>query len=573
MLKALLHVLLLVTVVCGGFVVLERRDNPPNGFLRVGPSPPATILNLRLALTQNDMAGLQETVYDVSTPGNARYGQYLSKEQVEGFVAPSQDTLNGVNSWLKTNNLTSSPLTAAGDWIAVSLTVSQANTLLAADFSTFQNAGTNQTVHRTLSYSIPTTLRTSINIIYPTVTFPVAKHPSIRKKTSAASRPNKRTSAISSDCPGNWTPACIQELYGIPSTPATPTANTLGVCGFDNEFVDIHDLTAFLKTYRPDIDSNTTFSLISIDDGINNQLPSGASSGSSPMIQYAVGLATGVPVVFISTGTGQTGSVDTFTAFLDEPNYLLSLAQPPQTVVQAFDGVSFEFESDFTPQLAESICNSYAQLAARGVSYIVKGGDFGAANPFSPGGCLAWDVSFPASCPFVTAVSATEFLANEASEGAMSNAGSGGTAGGGFSNIFARPRYQDTVVPAYLKAIGATDASPFNISGRAIPDISAIGHSPFIFQGETVTSQDGTNFAATIFASMIALLTNERIAAGKPGLGFLNPLIYQNPTAFNDFPTGSNPGCNDANAFNGTVGWDAVTGFGSPNYAKLRDKL
>jgi hypothetical protein len=40
---------------------------------------------------------------------------------------------------------------------------------------------------------------------------------------------------------------------------------------------------------------------------------------------------------------------------------------------------------------------------------------------------------------------------------------------------------------------------------------------------------------------MIALLTNERIAAKKPGLGFLNPLLYANPGAFNDMKTGTDP--------------------------------
>jgi tripeptidyl-peptidase-1 len=38
---------------------------------------------------------------------------------------------------------------------------------------------------------------------------------------------------------------------------------------------------------------------------------------------------------------------------------------------------------------------------------------------------------------------------------------------------------------------------------------------------------------------MTALLTNERIAAGKAGLGFLNPLIYANPGAFNPLKTGA----------------------------------
>ncbi|KAJ7750800.1 hypothetical protein B0H16DRAFT_1318348 [Mycena metata] len=56
----------------------------------------------------------------------------------------------------------------------------------------------------------------------------------------------------------------------------------------------------------------------------------------------------------------------------------------------------------------------------------------------------------------------------------------------------------------------------------------------FIDQGVVFTDGAGTDNSATIFASMMAFLTNERIAAGKPGLGFLNSLIYHNKGAFND---------------------------------------
>jgi tripeptidyl-peptidase-1 len=96
--------------------------------------------------------------------------------QVEAFVAPTQDTVVAVDSWLKSNNLSSSPITAAGDWISVSMTAAQANQLLGAEFSAFQNQETNQTVDRTLFYSIPDTLKGSINAVYPTVTSAICDH-------------------------------------------------------------------------------------------------------------------------------------------------------------------------------------------------------------------------------------------------------------------------------------------------------------------------------------------------------------------------------------------------------------
>jgi tripeptidyl-peptidase-1 len=82
LLKSLTNLILVLAAVRAEYQVLEKRDNPPDGFSRIGSSPADKILSLRLALAQNDISGLHDTVYDVSTPGNSRYGQYLSQEEV-----------------------------------------------------------------------------------------------------------------------------------------------------------------------------------------------------------------------------------------------------------------------------------------------------------------------------------------------------------------------------------------------------------------------------------------------------------------------------------------------------------
>jgi hypothetical protein len=41
---------------------------------------------------------------------------------------------------------------------------------------------------------------------------------------------------------------------------------------------------------------------------------------------------------------------------------------------------------------------------------------------------------------------------------------------------------------------------------------------------------------------MIALVNDQLLAAGKPALGFLNPFLYANPSAFNDITIGHNSG-------------------------------
>jgi hypothetical protein len=70
-----------------------------------------------------------------------------------------------------------------------------------------------------------------------------------------------------------------------------------------------------------------------------------------------------------------------------------------------------------------------------------------------------------------------------------------------------------------------------------VPDVSAIGEGPLILVGFEAIART-TALSALIFGSIITLLTNERMAAGKPGLGFLNPLIYQIQHAFTDIPGG-----------------------------------
>ena len=62
--------------------VHESRESAPSGFTLTGPADPDTVLNLKLALTQSDPDGLIDALYNVSTPSSAKYGQYLTAQEV-----------------------------------------------------------------------------------------------------------------------------------------------------------------------------------------------------------------------------------------------------------------------------------------------------------------------------------------------------------------------------------------------------------------------------------------------------------------------------------------------------------
>ena len=199
------------------------------------------------------------------------------------------------------------------------------------------------------------------------------------------------------------------------------------------------------------------------------------------------------------------------------------------------------------------------QLGARGTSILFSSGDGGVSGSQSSD-CTTFVPTFPSGCPYMTSVGATTGINPETAASFSS---------GGFSNIFTQPLYQSSAVSAYLAQLGTTNAGLFNPTGRGFPDVSTQGENFLIFNGGEEFSVDGTSCSSPTFASVIALLNDRLIAAGRPPLGFLNPFLYSTgASAFNDVTSGSNPGCG-TDGFPAVAGWDPVTGLGTPNFAKL----
>lgn len=135
--------------------------------------------------------------------------------------------------------------------------------------------------------------------------------------------------------------------------------------------------------------------------------------------------------------------------------------------------------------------------------------------------------------------------------------------GGGFSDYFTRPTWQEKAVhviknnemlmlliclfytQAYFRSNASFPSSQyFNRGNRAFPDISAMGHAVLIEANGRLLQVDGTSCSAPILAAMWGLLNGWRINNGKAKLGFSNPLIYEafgsNPGIFNDLTWGNN---------------------------------
>jgi len=57
---------------------------------------------------------------------------------------------------------------------------------------------------------------------------------------------------------------------------------------------------------------------------------------------------------------------------------------------------------------------------------------------------------------------------------------------------------------------------------------------------------------------MFTLINQARMNAGKSRIGFVNPTLYANPSAFNDITVGGNQGCGTP-GFSSAPGWDPVS--------------
>jgi len=115
----------------------------------------------------------------------------------------------------------------------------------------------------------------------------------------------------------------------------------------------------------------------------------------------------------------------------------------------------------------------------------------------------------------------------------------------------------------------------WNASGRGYPDVAALGgtKTPYCVKtGGAFEGVAGTSASCPVVAGIFARLNGLRLAAGKAPLGFLNPFIYKNPSAFQDVTSGMN-GDGGKYGFTAVKGWDAATGYGTPDYAALSKQV
>jgi tripeptidyl-peptidase-1 len=448
---------------------VEQLDDVPDGWLKKSRPQPTKLVKFRLAITQSNAAEFEQKVIELSTPGHPSYGQYMTQDEVKDFLRPSPAISDKITAWLRSANTPANAINADGNWISFTVPISQAEQILETNFFYFHHPQQGAVIG-TLGYSVPKDLHPYIQLIQPTTRFG-----NFGSQKSTIFQPVQASpERLAAGCDKATTPRCLRDLYGIDNTTNKQDwRNRLGISGYLEQYARYADLEEFLRHYAPN-QTTANFSVVAINDGHNDQESSFDSVEANLDVQYSITLADDVLATFYTTGgRGPTvaeidhpnPSNSTNEPYLEQLHYLLNL--PDEKLPAVLSNSYGENEQSLPASYVNATCSLFAQLGARGVSIIFSSGDSGPGSA-----CLMNDgtnrtrflPSYPASCPFVTAVGGTH---NIHPERAIY------FSGGGFSDIFPRPPYQEQAVKSYFSHLGSQWKGLYNPYGRGFPDVSA----------------------------------------------------------------------------------------------------
>jgi subtilase family serine protease len=312
-------------------------------------------------------------------------------------------------------------------------------------------------------------------------------------------------------------------------------------------------------------------------------------------VEWVHSIAPKANILNVTTNPAETLGVQGFPPMMDAEQFIVD-NHLASVISQSFAAAEETFHST---QSLLNLRHAFISAAAGGVTVLGSSGDGGTANstftPVKNPGIFPFPtVEWPASDPLVTGVGGT-YLCTDPVHGSLGvdSTDPPGTcqnqshreigwidAGGGFSHVFAKPTYQDTL-PAGSTAIG---------SMRGVPDIAYQASSRtgvLVYEtapgstGLACPSGDpcsagwyvvgGTSASCPQWAALVAIA--DQIAGHS--LGLINPKLYalasgpRYSSDFFDVTTGNNQANPSVPGYSATPGWDPVTGLGTPNAANL----
>jgi kumamolisin len=360
-------------------------------------------------------------------------------------------------------------------------------------------------------------------------------------------RPHLRTAAPEA-VKSSFTPNQVADLYDFPPG-GDGTGQTVGVIELGGGYAE-SDLTSYFA--KLDL-SVPNIRAVSVDGATNAPGGDQGADGEVALDIEVIGAVApkATQLVYFTPNT-DAGFHDGVAEAVH--------ASPTPVAISISWGQS---EDSWTPQGRDALNEAIADAVAIGITVTAAAGDNGSSDGVSDG---QPHVDFPASSPYALGCGGTRLDADAAaivSEVVWDDAPGGGATGGGVSDVYPTPAWQQAVAPKR-----AGDGAP----GRGVPDVSGdaspeTGYLVMVGGSEQVIG--GTSAVAPLWAALTARMAQSLGHA----IGLFQPALYTgvaagaSPPGFRDITSGSN------GSYSAGPGWDPCSGLGSPDGSTLLERI
>jgi tripeptidyl-peptidase-1 len=369
-------------------------------------------LAVRVALVQPRVAELERTLIKVSDPRSADYGKYLTPDQVAELVSLPAETRALVMHHLGcASEQVACEFSIHRDYVLIRTTVARAEVMFNVTLTPFERTlnGTfgSQTIYRSATPPVlAAPMAPFVDFVHGISDFPPP--PLHRMRSTVAGTPGDKVD-----------PSVLKKQYGITATGSA--SSSVSCAEFEHEQFKQADVDDFADTFSL---PRQTINVV----GPNN----GGYEGEGTLdVEYLIGTAPGLNVTFWSI-PWKTFDAD----LLTWAQAVQSVAHPP--LVHSISWGSGETGSaDYDLPVLVRTNTEFQKMGVQGLSVLAASGDDGTGNT-GTFGCKKFDPNWPAGSPFLTAVGGT-YLQSGSEVGWADS-------GGGFSNLWPRPAWQEEAV-------------------------------------------------------------------------------------------------------------------------------
>jgi len=513
----------------------------------IGQLPSDQIMKLDLVLTLRDQAGLNSFLKELYDPASSSYRHFLSVPEFTERFGPSQEDYDAVVRFAKANGFAVVGGTRDGMDVQIQGAVSAIESAFHLTMGTYQHPTQNRTFYapdREPTTDLPFPLWHVSGMDNYSIPHPMF----VRKSDYAKALGIDERDVVSHATTGSGPSASFlgsdmrAAYYG--GTALTGAGQNLGLLEFLG--TDLADL----NTYFTNVGQTNTvpITLLSTDGTSTSCVYTRAGGDCDDTEQtldmtQAIGMAPGLSSLVMYIGSTDTAIISAMTTHSPLPTTI---------------GCSW----GWTPADPSTLDPYFQKMAAQGQNFFAASGDDSTWSSRNE----AW----PADDANVVSVGGTD-LVTASPAGPWLSETAWSDSGGGISP-------DGIAIPSWQQLPGVINSSnKGSTTLRNGPDVSANANFTFYVCADqttcTANEYGGTSFATPMWAAYIALVNQQLAANGDPTIGFINPTIYaQNVTSsydtdFHDITSGT------SGSYSAVVGYDLVTGWGSPNGTGLINAL